>query len=101
MSIIAWAMPMSRGPNSVRGSGSWKRAASAARCSAARRGYSPRSTLRPRKASPIVPETQTRSPGLAPPRRISLPSATSPIAVRVSDTGPGVEVESPPSRRMP
>ena len=90
-----------RGPSSMRGSGNWKRWISAARSAGARAGYRPRSTWSPRKASPIVPLTQIRSPGLAPLRRISAPTATSPIAVSDSTAGPEVATESPPRRSTP
>ncbi len=85
----------------MRGSGNWKRWISAARSAGARAGYRPRSTWSPRKASPIVPLTQIRSPGLAPLRRISAPTATSPIAVSDSTAGPEVATESPPRRSTP
>src|SRR5579884_582497 len=101
MSAIAWARPARRGPSATRGSGSWNRAASIARSGAESSPWPPRSTSSPSAASPIVPETQMRSPGRAPLRRIAAPAATSPSAVSDNTAGPGVATESPPSRLTP
>ena len=48
-----------------------------------------------------MPETQTISPGSAPLRRISIPAATSPIAVSDRTAGPVVPTELPPRRSIP
>ena len=56
---------------------------------------------RPSAASPIVPVTTTRSPGLAPLRWTILPGGTRPNAVIEIISGPGVETVSPPSSGQP
>ena len=56
---------------------------------------------RPSAASPIVPVTTTRSPGLAPLRWTILPAGTRPNAVIEIISGPGVETVSPPSSGQP
>jgi len=57
-----------------------------------------RRTRRPSAASAIVPVTTTRSPGLAPLRRIIFPWKTAPRAAIEIVIGPGVRSVSPPSR---
>ena len=56
---------------------------------------------RPSAASPIVPVTTMRSPGLAPLRRTIPPAGTRPNAVIEIISGPGVETVSPPSSGQP
>src|SRR6516164_4375248 len=56
---------------------------------------------RPIAASPMVPVTITRSPGLAPVRGTICPAGTRPKAVIETVSGPGVDTVSPPSSGQP
>ena len=67
-------------------------------CACGMSGPRPSRTLRPSAASPIVPVTYRRSPGLTPVRLGIRPCATAPIAVTLSVNGPGVATVSPPRR---
>ena len=71
------------------------------RCASAVATAPPFRISRPSAASPIVPVTTTRSPGLAPLRRTILPGGTRPNAVTEIISGPGVETVSPPSSGQP
>src|SRR5262245_34878143 len=57
--------------------------------------------MTPSAASPIVPLTKTRSPGLAPARRTIVPSGTLPNMAIETITGPGVRSVSPPNSGQP
>ena len=84
--------PLRRPPAAAAGCGS-------ARSAAVGAASSPRSACSPAPASPIVPLTQSWSPGRAPARERHRPVAR-PIAVRPS-TRAGAETVSPPSSGMP
>ena len=56
---------------------------------------------RPSAASPMVPLTNTRSPGLAPARRTMVPSGTLPNMAMEIVIGPGVRSVSPPNSGQP
>jgi hypothetical protein len=60
-----------------------------------------RNTRKPSAPSPSVPDTQTRSPGRAPPRRSAAPGATVPRMVSENVAGPGVDTVSPPRAWTP
>ncbi len=95
------ATPTKSRPSSILASGNRYRLASVLPRSAGKFGSSPKMYLRPKAASPIVPETYSKSPARAVDRRNSSPSLIAPNAVTVMLRGPGEATVSPPTRCIP